>query len=140
MFEEYLPGTNFLKSPRDRSDSLSSTNGRTRLISNISISDNFDDFAKMFNPKDLFDYYSSEESDRQIIPDDVATQAAMKEKRCYHCASLCEVWKRKWKYVEIILYDSPIFRCTNKECNRWNGALETSNSKKPHPLYNTYTG
>lgn len=45
LLDEYLGVNNFIKSPRDRSGSLSSTNGRTRLISNISISDNFDDLV-----------------------------------------------------------------------------------------------
>ncbi|KAI6174862.1 PWWP domain-containing protein [Aphelenchoides bicaudatus] len=127
LFDEYF-GNNFLKSPRDRSGSLSSTNGRTRLISNVSLGDTFDEITKSFNVNEFMQTvydFSSEESDRAIVADE-PHPASLGEKRCYHCASLCEVWKRKWK-------------CTNKECNRWNGTLEGSGSKKPHPLSHTYS-
>lgn len=101
LLDDYLFGNNFLKSPRDRSGSLSSTNGRTRLISNVSIGDNFDEYTKFFNPNEFFqtiEDFSSEESDRAIVADD-PNQASTTEKRCYHCSSVCEVWKKKWRYV-----------------------------------------
>lgn len=99
LFDEYLFGNNFLKSPRDRSGSLSSTNGRTRLISNLSVGDNFDELTKSFNVNDFMQVvydFSSEESDRPLVADE-PNPAALGEKRCYHCSSLCEVWKKKWR-------------------------------------------
>ncbi|CAD5206334.1 unnamed protein product [Bursaphelenchus okinawaensis] len=120
LFDDYcLPGIG--KSPRDRSGSFSSTNGRTRLISGFS--DTFDDIE--FNPNVLFnaiDDLPSEESDRAITPE-APTAMPLQEKKCYSCGCLCEVWKRKYK-------------CTNRDCNRWNGVVEAPSMKPAsiHPL------
>uniref|UniRef100_A0A1I7RKZ1 PWWP domain-containing protein n=1 Tax=Bursaphelenchus xylophilus TaxID=6326 RepID=A0A1I7RKZ1_BURXY len=118
LFDDYfLPGTG----KRDRSGSFSSTNGRTRLISGFS--DTFDDLD--FNPHVLFnaiDDLPSEESDRAITPE-APTAMPLQEKKCYSCGCLCDVVKRKWK-------------CSNRDCNRWNGVLETPSMKPAsvHPL------
>lgn len=94
-----------------------------RLISGFS--DTFEDLD--FNPNDLLaaiDDLPSEESDRPITPE-APTAMPLQEKHCYLCGCLCEVWKRKWK-------------CTNRDCNRWNGVVETPSMKPPsqiiHPL------
>ncbi|KAI6179550.1 PWWP domain-containing protein [Aphelenchoides besseyi] len=122
LLDEYLYGSTFLKSPRDRSGSLSSTNGRKRLISGFS--DTFDGLAEVFNPQEFvqaIDDLPSEESDRPITPDELNAANSSQEHQCYSCKSRCEIKKRKWK-------------CTNNQCKLWNGAVDNQLAKKPHPL------
>ncbi|KAI6234483.1 PWWP domain-containing protein [Aphelenchoides fujianensis] len=83
LFDDYLFGSSFLKSPRDRSGSLSSNNGRTRLISGFS--DTFDGLAEVFNPQELMqaiDDLPSEESDRPITPDEPNGANSAEAKEC----------------------------------------------------------
>lgn len=61
----------------------------------------------------------SDESDRPTTPE-APTTMPLSEKRCYVCKCPCEVFKRKW-------------RCSNRECHRWNGVVEAQ-PFKPNPI------
>ncbi|KAI1731076.1 PWWP domain-containing protein [Ditylenchus destructor] len=115
LLEDFMASPS--KSPRlerDRSRSISTIGGRSRLTSGLSGCD-FDDLLEsvhsIFNPSELMaaidQLPSGEESDRPMTPEEPLPMP-VPIKTCYSCQCQCELIGLKW-------------RCTSKACLKWNG-------------------
>jgi hypothetical protein len=100
MLEDFMLSPGKSPTTRDRSRSISTTGGRSRLASGLS---DFDDLLEsvhsIFNPSELMaaiDQLPSEESDRPITPEEPLPMPPPL-KRCYDCKCQCELIGLKWR-------------------------------------------
>ncbi|MFH4973967.1 hypothetical protein AB6A40_000676 [Gnathostoma spinigerum] len=97
--------------PRERHNSTASSTSRTRLISGMS--DVFEEFFEsaqaIFNPAELLSAIDDlpSEDDRPATPEEPLPMPAP-TKLCSDCGCQCELYGLKW-------------RCTSKQCMKWNG-------------------